>query len=169
MDTCTALTIRVEHLELDKIAQVLEINKLKRRVKKLEKRNKVKVLMLRRLKSVGSTQRINTSDDTVMDDVSNQGMMIADMDEDVDVVLEKAKDVVADIVKDADVQVNADIQDKTAESQAKIYKIDLDHANKVVTAASTTISDADVPILAAPKLTAAPSRRSKGVVIRDPE
>nr|GEY46806.1 hypothetical protein [Tanacetum cinerariifolium] len=81
-------------------------------------------------------------------------------------------DVVADIAKDAqdaDVQVNADIQDKTAESQAKIYKIDLDHANKVVTAAGTTISAADVPIPAAPKLTATPSRRTKGVVIRDLE
>nr|GFD12734.1 hypothetical protein [Tanacetum cinerariifolium] len=49
-----ALTRRVEHLELDKIAQTLEITKLKRRVKKLEKRNK--------------------------------GRMIADMDDDADVV-----------------------------------------------------------------------------------
>nr|GFA04847.1 hypothetical protein [Tanacetum cinerariifolium] len=83
MDTCTTLPRRVEHLELDKIAQAQEITKLKRRVKKLEKRNKVKVLKLRRLKRVGSVQRIDTSDDTVMDDVSNQGRMIADMDEDV--------------------------------------------------------------------------------------
>nr|GEU64998.1 hypothetical protein [Tanacetum cinerariifolium] len=48
MDTCTALSRRVEHLELDKIAQALEITKLKQRVKKLEKRNKLKVLKLRR-------------------------------------------------------------------------------------------------------------------------
>nr|GEW88128.1 hypothetical protein [Tanacetum cinerariifolium] len=43
MDTCTTLSRRVEHLELNKIAQTLEIVKLKQRVKKLEKRNKLKV------------------------------------------------------------------------------------------------------------------------------
>nr|GFC47128.1 hypothetical protein [Tanacetum cinerariifolium] len=35
-----ALTRRVEHLELDKINQALEITKLKRRIKELERRNK---------------------------------------------------------------------------------------------------------------------------------
>nr|GEW28800.1 hypothetical protein [Tanacetum cinerariifolium] len=107
--------------------------------------------------------------------------MIADMDVDVDVVLEEAKDVAADIVKDgqdADVQDNANIQGRTAESQAEIIKTDLDHANKVlsiqeeesepielqevvdvvttakiitevVTTASTTLTTADVPIPAA--------------------
>nr|GEX83766.1 hypothetical protein [Tanacetum cinerariifolium] len=184
------LTRRVEHLKLDKIAQALEITKLKRRVKKLEKRNKVKVLKLRRLKRVGSAQRIDTSDDTIMDDLSNQGRMIVDMDEDVDVVLEEAKDVNDDVAADnakvvqvanvkdnkvADVEDNADIQGRIAESEAKIYKIDMDHANKVlsmqeeesepaelqevvdivttakiitevVTAASTTITTDDVPI-----------------------
>nr|GFB94370.1 hypothetical protein [Tanacetum cinerariifolium] len=47
MDACATLTRRVEHLEYDKVAQALEITKLKKRVKKLEKRNKVRVLKLR--------------------------------------------------------------------------------------------------------------------------
>nr|GEW58502.1 hypothetical protein [Tanacetum cinerariifolium] len=128
MDTCKALTIRVEHLELDKVAQAMEITKLKRRVKKLERGNKVKVLKLRRLQNVGTTQRVETSDETVMDDVSNQERMIADMDADADVVLEEAKEVIDD---DKDGQ-NANIQGRTAETQAEIYKIDLDHANKVL-------------------------------------
>nr|GEX91189.1 putative ribonuclease H-like domain-containing protein [Tanacetum cinerariifolium] len=82
---------------------------------------------------------------------------------------EEAKDIAVDAKdgQDADVQVNADIQRRTAESQAEIYKIDLDHANKiitaVVTAASTTITAADVPIpdvttAAALTLTAAPKQ-----------
>nr|GFA41720.1 ribonuclease H-like domain-containing protein [Tanacetum cinerariifolium] len=50
LDACAALTKRVENLEYDKVAQALEITKLKRRVKKLEKANRVKVLKLRRLK-----------------------------------------------------------------------------------------------------------------------
>nr|GEW65508.1 hypothetical protein [Tanacetum cinerariifolium]GEZ53063.1 hypothetical protein [Tanacetum cinerariifolium] len=201
---------RVEHLELDKIAQALEITKLKQRVKKLEKRNKLNVLKLRRLKRVGSAQRIDTSDDTVMDDVSKQGGIIANIDTDEDVVLEDAKEVDVDAKhdQDADINENADIHRRTAESQAEIYKIDMDHDNKVlsmqeeeskpaklqkvvevvttakiitevvsdasdtITAASTTISAADVPIpaattAAAPTLSATPSRKTKGVVIRD--
>nr|GEX03050.1 reverse transcriptase domain-containing protein [Tanacetum cinerariifolium] len=128
MDTCTTLTKRVEHLELDKIAQALEITKLKRRVEKLERRNKVKVLKLRRLQKVGTAQRVKTSDETVMDDVSNQGRMIAEMDQDADVVLEEAKEVVEDVKVDESV----DIQGRKAESQAEIYNINLEHANKVL-------------------------------------
>nr|GFD33263.1 hypothetical protein [Tanacetum cinerariifolium] len=105
---CTALTKRVEHLELDKIAQALEITKLKQRVKKLERRNKVKVLKLRRLQKVGTRQRIETSDDTVMDDVSNPGMMIAEMDQDADVVLE-TKDVAVDAKADQDAKVDESV------------------------------------------------------------
>nr|GEZ37646.1 xylulose kinase-1 [Tanacetum cinerariifolium] len=188
------------------IAQALEITKLKRRVKKLERRNKVKALKLKRLQKLGTAQRIDTSDDTMMDDVSNQGRIISDMDADVNVVLEEAKEVDVDNAKadqDSKVDESVDIQGRKAESQAEIYKIDLDHANKVlsmqeeeskpaevqevvdvvttaklitkvVTAASTTISAVDVPIpaaitVAASKLTIGPSRRTKGVVIRDPE
>nr|GEV61175.1 hypothetical protein [Tanacetum cinerariifolium] len=131
---------------------------------------------------------------------TSQGRMIIDIDQDVDVVLEEAKDVTANDAKDDqddDVQDNADIQERTAESQVEIYKIDLDHANKVlsmqeeeseltelqevkdivttakiitkvITAASTTITATDVPIPAA-TTAAAPSRRTKGVVIRDPK
>nr|GEX15431.1 hypothetical protein [Tanacetum cinerariifolium] len=40
LDACAALTRRVEHLEHDKVAQDLEITKLKTRVKKLKRANK---------------------------------------------------------------------------------------------------------------------------------
>nr|GEX38473.1 copia protein [Tanacetum cinerariifolium] len=101
----------VEHLEQDKVAQALEITKLKQRVKKLQKKNK-------------------------------------------DVVLEDAKDV-------------ADVEEMDVVPTANII-------TEVVIAASTTIiaADASIPaatIATAPTLTAAPSRRRKGVVIRDPE
>nr|GEV73986.1 retrovirus-related Pol polyprotein from transposon TNT 1-94 [Tanacetum cinerariifolium] len=64
------------------VAQALEIKKLKRRVKKLEKENRVKVLKLRRLKKVRTSQRVDTSEDTVMDDETNQGRKIDEMDKD---------------------------------------------------------------------------------------
>nr|GFD42772.1 reverse transcriptase domain-containing protein [Tanacetum cinerariifolium] len=81
---------------------IWEITKLKKRVKKLERRNKVRVLKLRRLQRVGTSQRVETSDETVMDNVSNQGRMIAKMDQDDAVVLEDDKEEdreVADAVK----------------------------------------------------------------------
>nr|GEZ91598.1 hypothetical protein [Tanacetum cinerariifolium] len=126
MDTCKALTRRVEHLELDKVAQAMEITKLKRMVKKLERGNKVKVLKLRRLQKVGTRQRIETSDENVMDDVSNQGRMIVEMDQDADVVLDDDKEV-ADAVKDVQDEESAQDQGRKAEAQAEIYKIDLEH------------------------------------------
>nr|GEW82853.1 hypothetical protein [Tanacetum cinerariifolium] len=139
MDTCAALTRRVEHLEFDKVAQALEITKLKRRVKKLGKRNK--------------------------------GRMIAEMDQDDAVVLEDDKEddrEVADVVKDveeAKVDESAQDQGRQAESQAEIYKIDMDLANKVLISAATTAILTAAPV----RVAAAPSRRRKGVVIRDPE
>nr|GFB06866.1 hypothetical protein [Tanacetum cinerariifolium] len=167
------------------------------RVKKLEMRNKVKVLKLRRLQKVGTGQRVEISDDTVMGDVSNQRRIITEMDQDVDFILEEAKEVAADAKADQDDKVDEsdDIKGKQAESQAEIYKIDLDHANKVlsmqeeesepaelqevvdvvtttklitevVTAASITITAAEVPVpaattAAASKLIGAPSRREE--------
>nr|GEW00397.1 hypothetical protein [Tanacetum cinerariifolium] len=137
------------------------ISQLKRRVKKLEKGNRVKVLKLRRLKKVGTSQRIDTSEDTVMDDESNQERIIDEMDKDDDVALmddkeEDKKEEEAKVVEDDQVQ------GRQAKSQTEIYKIDLDHASKVLINAAT--------ITAAPvRVVAAPSRRRKGVIIKDPE
>nr|GEY52540.1 hypothetical protein [Tanacetum cinerariifolium] len=168
IDTCTNLTRRVKHLEQDKITQALEITKLKSRVKKLERKNKAS--KLNRLKKVRSTQRINTSDDTVMDDISNQERMIADVDVDADVVLKEAKDVAVDIVKNVQ---DADVEDKPGELQevvdvvttAKIIIEVVTAASDTITAASITITtvDAQIPtatLTAAPlRVTAAPRRR----------
>nr|GEY15288.1 hypothetical protein [Tanacetum cinerariifolium] len=48
--TCTSMTRRVENLEQDKIAQALEIIKLKKWVRKLEKKKKLRVSGLKRLR-----------------------------------------------------------------------------------------------------------------------
>nr|GEX80595.1 hypothetical protein [Tanacetum cinerariifolium] len=171
---------RVENLKYDKVAQALEITKLKRRVKKLEKGNIVRVLKLRRLKRVGTSQRIDTSDDTVMDDESNQGRIIDEMDKDDDVTLMDDKE---EDKKDEEAKVVENTQDEPAEVQevvdvvttAKLIIEVVTAASETVTAASTIIStiEPQVPattITAAPILVAdAPSRRRKGVVIRDPE
>nr|GEY52010.1 hypothetical protein [Tanacetum cinerariifolium] len=78
LDTCSALVLRVKGLENANAAQQLEIVKLKARVKKLEKLNKVKSSKLKRLRKVGTSQRVESSDD--VENVFNQGRISVDMD-----------------------------------------------------------------------------------------
>nr|GEU75737.1 zinc finger, CCHC-type [Tanacetum cinerariifolium] len=66
LETCATLTRKVEALEQDKVARAFEITKLKQRVRKLERKNKLKVFGLRRLKKVGTAQRIESSAYIVM-------------------------------------------------------------------------------------------------------
>nr|GFA69458.1 hypothetical protein [Tanacetum cinerariifolium] len=164
LDTCSAFALRVEGLENDKATQQLEIVKLKARVKKLEKINKVKSSKLRWLKKVETSQRVESLDD--MENVFNQGRIIVDMDQD------EGIELVADHEKDAEVE------GRYADKQAEIYNIDLDHSSKVlsiqeddteVVAASTPIPAVKPKIL---NIAAAPTvstKRRKGVVIRDHE
>nr|GEZ06472.1 hypothetical protein [Tanacetum cinerariifolium] len=101
-NTCTTLTRQVKNIGQDKIAQALEITKLKQRVRKLERRNKLK------------------------------GRMITDMDEDVDVTLKDVADIAIEVVVDAEIKESADVQGRQVESQAQIYQIDLENADKVL-------------------------------------
>nr|GEV01527.1 hypothetical protein [Tanacetum cinerariifolium] len=109
--------------------QTLEITHLKKQVKKLERVNKVKKFKLKRLKKVGTSQTVEISDNTIMEDVSNQGRMIVELDRDEGVELigekEKTKEV-------KDIVDNAQVKGRQAKKQAKIYQIDLDHPSKVL-------------------------------------
>nr|GFB23200.1 hypothetical protein [Tanacetum cinerariifolium] len=192
LDTCSALLHRVENLEHDNATQILEIVNLKARVKKLEQTDKVKSSKFWRLRKVGASRQVESSDD--MDDVFNQGRM---MNEDEGI----------ELVKDAEI---AESEWRQADKQAEIYNIDLEHSSKVlsmqeddsevqdvvevvttaklitkvVTAAASQVSvvsitipaaSATIPAVkpsipaAAPTVVAAYTRRRKGVTIRDPE
>nr|GEW03454.1 hypothetical protein [Tanacetum cinerariifolium] len=120
------------YLEHDKLAQDLEITKLKTRVKKLERVIKVKTLKLRRLKKVRTSQRVDNLDDTIMNDVSNQGRMIDELDRDEDVALmgEKEEEKKAEEVKV--IAGDAQVEGRQAEIQFEIYQIDMDHPSKVL-------------------------------------
>nr|GEW04287.1 putative ribonuclease H-like domain-containing protein [Tanacetum cinerariifolium] len=108
LDTCVALTKRVEHLETDKVAQALEITKLK----------------------------IDTSDDTVMEDESNQERIIDKLDNDDVVALmddkeEDKKDEEAKVIKD-------DQEDEPAEVQEVVDVVTAAKLVYEVTAANET-------------------------------
>nr|GEV35595.1 hypothetical protein [Tanacetum cinerariifolium] len=93
-----------------------------------------------------SPQKVETSDDTVMDDESNQERMIAEMDQDNVVVLNDDKEVPDSVkdVKEAKVDESVKDQGRKAESQAEIYKIDMDHANKVLSMQEDETEPAEV-------------------------
>nr|GEX63085.1 ribonuclease H-like domain-containing protein [Tanacetum cinerariifolium] len=163
--TCATLTKKVANLEQDKIAKAIEITKLKQMVRRLERKRQFQSLGLKRLRKVGTTQLVESSADTIIDDqedASKQGE-IAELDADEDVTL---KDV------DAKVTMDADVQGRFPESQAKAEPAEVEEVIKVVTAvklmtevvtiAPTTITTAQVPKASA-------SRRRRGVVIQDPE
>nr|GFB75723.1 hypothetical protein [Tanacetum cinerariifolium] len=163
---------------------------------RLERANKVKSSKLRRLKKVGTSQRIESSDD--MEDVFNQGRMIDDLDKD------EGIEFVVDQVKDTDTtETEGRHAAEQAEKQGKIYHLDLDHPSKVlsmqeddsevqevvevvttaklitevVTAATSQVSAANATISAAKPsipvvaliVVASYTRRRKGVIIRDPK
>nr|GEY44969.1 ribonuclease H-like domain-containing protein [Tanacetum cinerariifolium] len=126
---------------------------------------------------------------TSQEDASKKVEIIANIDADEDVTLKDvaviAKDI--DVEKNAEVEKNADVQGRLEESQAKVYHIDLEHTDivlsmqddelepaklqeviKVVTTAklmTEVVTAATTTIIAA--LSAA--RRRKRVVIREPE
>nr|GFC08030.1 hypothetical protein [Tanacetum cinerariifolium] len=132
---------------------VQQIIKLKARVKKLERLNKVNSSKLRRLKKVSTSQRIVSSDD--VENVFNQGRMSVDMETDEGIELE------------VDQEKSTGVEGRHADTQAEIYNIDLDHSSKVV-AARTSIPATKPKILKIAADPAVSTRRRKGVVIRDP-
>nr|GFA94387.1 hypothetical protein [Tanacetum cinerariifolium] len=159
LDTCFALTRRVEHLEHDNVAQKLEIVKLKAR-------------------------RIESFDD--IDDVFNQGRMITKYE---GIELVKDADIADTKGRQADKQAEIyhidldhpskvlSMQEDDSEVQEVVEvmttaKLITDVVTTVsqVSAASATISAAKPSIpSAAPTVIAAYTRRRKGVIIRDPE
>ncbi|GKB06714.1 hypothetical protein Tco_0834947 [Tanacetum coccineum] len=85
---------QVLDLEEAKTAQAKEIASLKKRVKQLEKRKKLRTSRLKRLRKVGSTNRVESSNDVSLgaqEDASKQGRKIADLNVDAEPIVNAAK------------------------------------------------------------------------------
>nr|GEV12165.1 hypothetical protein [Tanacetum cinerariifolium] len=88
--TCTTLSHKVAALKQDKVAQALEIIKLKKRVKKLENQRRSKSFSLKRLRKVCTSQRVESSTETIMgaqEDTSKHGGRIEAIDADENITL----------------------------------------------------------------------------------
>nr|GEU72850.1 hypothetical protein [Tanacetum cinerariifolium] len=99
MKLCTNLQNMVIDLENTKTTQALKIESLKRRVKKLEKKQRSRTQKLKRLYKVGLTARVKSFEDEGLgeEDASKQ-RRITDIDADEGITLVKqAKEVIDDI------------------------------------------------------------------------
>nr|GEV46310.1 hypothetical protein [Tanacetum cinerariifolium] len=136
----------------------------------LERANKVKVLKLRRLKKVGTTQRIESSADTDMKDASNQGRMIAYFDRDTGVALmdDEGTEKKAEVSQEDKPEVQEAVDVVTS---AKLITEVIVAVNESVTAASATITAVPAATITAAsvRVVASSTRRRKGVVIKDPD
>ncbi|GKA27628.1 hypothetical protein Tco_0713796 [Tanacetum coccineum] len=117
MALCTSLQNRVLDLEHTKTTQALEIDSLKRRVKKLKKKQRSRTHGLRRLYKVGLSARVISSKDEGLgeEDASKQGRKIHDIDADEDITLDNVHDedmfdtvaTAGEVVTTANVKVSA--------------------------------------------------------------
>nr|GEZ20521.1 hypothetical protein [Tanacetum cinerariifolium] len=109
---------------------------------------------------------VESSGDTVMDDVSKQGEIIANMDVDEDVTI---KDVAA-VAKEVEVEKDAEIEENADPAELKEVVEVVTTAKlmtEVVTGASATITAATTLITAA-IITSAPNK-GKGIMLEEPK
>ncbi|GJY38710.1 ribonuclease H-like domain-containing protein [Tanacetum coccineum] len=146
-----------EHVPIhsnDPLLSVAEITKLKERVKKLERRNKSRTPGLKRLRKVGRTARIESSEDEglgAQEDASKQGRKIADLDADAEEV------EVEKVVSTAEVTTVSATTTTVDELTLAQTLIEIKAAKpKVVTTAATTTTT----IVTRPK--------ARGVVVQEP-
>nr|GEW71704.1 xylulose kinase-1 [Tanacetum cinerariifolium] len=157
MKLCTNLQSKVLDLEKIKTTQTLEITSLKRRVKKLENKQRSRTHKLKRLYKVGLTARVDSSEDdqSLGEDASKQGRKINKIDADEDITL----------VNDQDDAKMFDVNDLHSEEVSAAGEVNATSIATTVSAATTneiTLAQALVEIK-----TSKP--KAKGVVIQEPK
>ncbi|GKF53631.1 hypothetical protein Tco_0160541, partial [Tanacetum coccineum] len=130
-------------LEKAKTAQVKEIASLKKRVKQLEQRKNSITLGLKRLRKVGSVNRVESPNDVSLgaqEDASKQGRKIADLDTDAKVTLIDETQERSDEEMFFDVQ--DDLQGEEVVTEQEVAKKEVSTADPVTTAGEvvTTVS-----------------------------
>nr|GEY53296.1 hypothetical protein [Tanacetum cinerariifolium] len=240
LETCATLTKKVGDLEQDKITQAIEITKLKQRVRKLEKKRKLKAFRRMHPNRGEGIAELDADEDVTLEEVAaevpkdanlmtevvtvaaatitaapsavrkRKGVVIRDpketatpsvighfesksKDKRKGILVEEPKPLKkqAQIEQDKaydrelEAELNANInwnEGRLEESQARVYHLDLEHAQKVLSMQDDEAEPAElkevvttaklmteVVTAAATTITVAPSaaRRRKGVAIRD--
>ncbi|GKA74340.1 putative ribonuclease H-like domain-containing protein [Tanacetum coccineum] len=146
MVLCTKLQAYVLDLEKAKDAQAKEIAALKKRVQRLERKKTSRTTCLKRLKKVGMSKRVESSEDQVSlgdhEDASKQGRSIADINGDVEVTLvDETQER-----QDEDLMFDTGVLDSDEMPVEQSTKLDDNTAGEAVTTASVKGSAASTTI-----------------------
>ncbi|GKE33023.1 hypothetical protein Tco_1452345 [Tanacetum coccineum] len=172
MALCTNLQQRVLDLETIKTTQAYEIASLKRRVKKLERRNKSRTHRLKRLYKVGLTARVESSGDEEglgKEDASRQGRKINLIDADEDITLVNDQDDadmfdVNDIDGDEVIVDNVDVV--TTVSAASTIPVS---AATTTTTTTAIITDVEITLAQAVEELKSAKPKAVKVMIQEPK
>ncbi|GJX23365.1 hypothetical protein Tco_0227810 [Tanacetum coccineum] len=138
MELCTKLQQRVLDLEHTKTTQALEIDSLKRRVKKLENKKRSRTHGLKRLYKVGLSAKVVSSDDEGLgnqEDASKQGRKIDDIDVDAEITL----------VDETQGRINDEEMFDTSDLDGdEVFVETKEHVVNAATTTSTTVSAATI-------------------------
>ncbi|GJR26926.1 putative ribonuclease H-like domain-containing protein [Tanacetum coccineum] len=150
-ETITNEAHKVLDLEKAKTAQAKEIASLKKRVKQLEKRRKLRTPGLKRLRKVGSTSRVESSNDVSLgdqEDASKQGRKITDLDADAEVTLvDETQEM-----NDDNLMFDTDVLE---EQEKEVAEKEVSTAGEVVTTANVEATTANAPTTTIDELTLA--------------
>nr|GEW37280.1 hypothetical protein [Tanacetum cinerariifolium] len=163
MELCTNLQSRVLDLEKTKTTQALEITSLKRRVKKLKKKQRSRTHKLKRLYKVGLTARVDSSEDeqSLGEDASKQGRKINDTDADEDITLVNDQD-------DAEMFDVNDLQGEEVFIEKEVADKEVSAAGKVNAASIGTTVSAAATITIEEITLAQALDKGKGIMVEEP-
>ncbi|GJY84477.1 hypothetical protein Tco_0497853 [Tanacetum coccineum] len=157
-----------------------EITKLKERLKKLERRNKSRTLGLKRLRKVGRTAKIESSEDEGFgdqEDASKQGRKIADLNADAEVTLvDEAQGRIDDnLMFDTGVFDKEEVEVEKVVSTAKVTTISatpttVDELTLAQTLIEIKAAKPKVVTTAATTITTVVTRpKARGVAVQEPK
>ncbi|GKB68914.1 hypothetical protein Tco_0930326 [Tanacetum coccineum] len=167
MALCTTLQNMVLDLEKTKTTQHNEIASLKRRVKKLEKKNRSRTHKLKRLYKVGLTARVESSDneESLGGDASKQGRIDAiNADEEITLEVFVAEQEVAANKENDEVNVVEEVVEVI--STAKLI-IDATTVSAATTTTATITTVDDITLAQALMEIKSAKPKEKGVVIQE--
>ncbi|GJV92881.1 retrovirus-related pol polyprotein from transposon TNT 1-94 [Tanacetum coccineum] len=172
MELCTNLQQRVLDLEKTKTTQAEEIVSLKRKVKKLEHKKRSRTHMLKRLRKVGATARVEFSggEESLGEDASKQGR-INDIDADDDITRVSVHDVNVSAGKEEVVEVinTAKLIIDVARVSAASDKVSTPDAGTTVSVATTTITTVkEITLAQALANLKSTKPKAKGIAFREP-
>ncbi|GJW46730.1 hypothetical protein Tco_0078376 [Tanacetum coccineum] len=169
MALCTTLQNRVLDLEKTKTTQANEIASLKRRVKKLEKKNRSRTHKLKRLYKVGLTARVESSRDeeSLGEDASKQGRINA-IDADEEITLVSVQDDADKEMFDVDA-LNGEEVFVAGQNENVVEEV-VDAAQVSTAATTVTITTEEITLAQALEAlkTSKPKDKGKGIMIEEP-